>query len=193
MKKIKNNISKIVLYLVLAVSSFTIAFPFLWMISNSIKTKDEIWAMPPEVLPKIPQWINYLNVLREGDFFNYMWNSTSTAVICTVTVSYTHLTEVYSMSSSSAALLGVFRAYVMMMVGSLFGGLMASKMKSVIRFMHYGFIGMTIFSFSYLLIPVNRGMLPIVVVNFVLQGLFPVSYTHLQSSFFPSKNSHISS
>ena len=61
---------------------------------------------------------------------------------------------------------------VMMMVGSLFGGLMASKMKSVIRFMHYGFIGMTIFSFSYLLIPVNRGMLPIVVVNFVLQGLF---------------------
>lgn len=86
MKKIKNNISKIVLYLVLAVSSFTIAFPFLWMISNSIKTKDEIWAMPPEVLPKIPQWINYLNVLREGDFFNYMWNSTSTAVICTVIV-----------------------------------------------------------------------------------------------------------
>ena len=86
MKKIKNNISKIVLYLVLAVSSFTIAFPFLWMISNSIKTKDEIWAMPPEVLPKIPQWIKYLNVLREGDFFNYMWNSTSTAVICTVIV-----------------------------------------------------------------------------------------------------------
>lgn len=83
-----------------------------------------------------------------------------------------YFTEVYSMSSSSAALLGVFRAYVMMMVGSLFGGLMASKMKSVIRFMHYGFIGMTIFSFSYLLIPVNRGMLPIVVVNFVLQGLF---------------------
>ena len=32
-----------------------------------------------------------------------------------------YLTEVYSMSSSSAALLGVFRAYVMMMVGSLFG------------------------------------------------------------------------
>lgn len=81
-------------------------------------------------------------------------------------------TEVYSMSSSSAAYLGVFRAYVMMMVGSLFGGLMSSKMKSVIRFMQYGFIGMTIFSFSYLLIPVNRSMLPIVVVNFVLQGLF---------------------
>lgn len=83
-----------------------------------------------------------------------------------------YLTEVYSMSSSAAAYLSVFRAYVMMMVGSLFGGLMSNKMKSVIRFMQYGFIGMTIFSFSYLLIPVNRSMLPIVVVNFVLQGLF---------------------
>lgn len=49
---------------------------------------------------------------------------------------------------------------------------MASKMKSVIRFMQYGFIGMTIFSFSYLLIPVNRGMLKVVVLNFVLHGLF---------------------
>ncbi|CUX46338.1 MFS transporter [Clostridium sp. C105KSO13] len=83
-----------------------------------------------------------------------------------------YFTEVYSMSSSDAALLGVFRAYVLMMVGSLFGGLMADKMKSVIRFMQYGFIGMSIFSFTYLLIPVNRGMLKIVVANFILQGLF---------------------
>ena len=45
-----------------------------------------------------------------------------------------YFTEVYSMSSSSAALLGVFRAYVMMMVGSLFGGLMASKMKSCLLY-----------------------------------------------------------
>lgn len=83
-----------------------------------------------------------------------------------------YFTEVYSMSSSDAALLGVFRAYVLMLIGSLFGGLMADKMKSVIRFMQYGFIGMSIFSFSYLLIPVHHNMLKIVVINFILQGLF---------------------
>lgn len=72
------------------------------------------------------------------------------------------------MSTSASALLGVFRSYVLMLVGSLIGGLMADKLKSVIRFMQYGFVGMTIFSFLYLLIPVNRGMLWIVVVNFIL-------------------------
>jgi len=37
--------------------------------------------------------------------------------------------------------------------------------------MQYGFIGMSIFSFVYLLIPTNRSLLWIVVVNFILQGL----------------------
>lgn len=83
-----------------------------------------------------------------------------------------YFTEVYSMSNSDAALLGVFRAYVLMLVGSLFGGLMSDKLKSVIRFMQYGFVGMSVFSFTYLLIPANRNMLFIVVINFILQGLF---------------------
>lgn len=82
-----------------------------------------------------------------------------------------YFTEIYGMDSSSVALLGVFRAYALMLIGSLLGGFMADKMKSVIRFMQYGFIGMSIFSFVYLLIPTNRSLLWIVVVNFILQGL----------------------
>lgn len=82
-----------------------------------------------------------------------------------------YFTEIYGMSNSASALLGVFRAYVLMLIGSLLGGFMADKMKSVIRFLQYGFVGMAIFSFLYLLIPVNRGMLWVVVLNFVLHGL----------------------
>lgn len=86
MKKKNSVVKKIGVYLSLLICSVVIAFPFLWMLTNSIKTKDEIWKMPPKFLPKIPQWTNYLEALSDGMFFKYMWNSTYTAVITTFIV-----------------------------------------------------------------------------------------------------------
>lgn len=83
-----------------------------------------------------------------------------------------YLSEIYKVDSSTVAVLGVIRAYVLMFGGSLLAGLLADKLKSTIKFMEYGFVGMAVFSFGYLLIPVNRGMLWVLVINFVLQGLF---------------------
>lgn len=131
--------------------------------SNALSLEDssKVSLKDFEAVIKIPRvWLcgsivacNYLSVM----FFGYLTP---------------YFTEVYSMSNSDAALLAVFRAYVLMLVGAMFGGLMADKLKSVIRFMQYGFVGVSIFSFTYLLIPVNHHMLKIVVINFVLQGLF---------------------
>lgn len=70
--------------LTLIVCCVIIAFPFFWMLSNSIKTKDEIWAMPPRLLPAVPQWLNYVDALKDGVFFRYLWNSLYTSVILTV-------------------------------------------------------------------------------------------------------------
>ena len=39
----------------LLVFSLMIAMPFFWMITNAIKTKDEIWARPPVLFPAVPQ------------------------------------------------------------------------------------------------------------------------------------------
>lgn len=81
----KNSALKTALvHLVLAVSSVIIAFPFFWMLTNSIKTKDEIWKVPPKLLPAVPQWINYSDTLADGVFFRYMWNSVYTSIIITV-------------------------------------------------------------------------------------------------------------
>jgi multiple sugar transport system permease protein len=66
--------------------SFIIAFPFLWMLTNSIKTQDEIWAVPPQALPAAPQWINYADALADGIFFRYMGNSIYTSTLLTVIV-----------------------------------------------------------------------------------------------------------
>ena len=33
--------------------------PFLWMILTSLKTRAEVFAVPPTLVPRVPQWGNY--------------------------------------------------------------------------------------------------------------------------------------
>jgi multiple sugar transport system permease protein len=73
-------------YALLSLSGFIIAFPFFWVLSNSLKTKDEIWAMPPRLLPAAPQWLNYSDALVNSLFFRYMWNSMYASGILTVII-----------------------------------------------------------------------------------------------------------
>jgi multiple sugar transport system permease protein len=65
-------------------AGFAMAFPFLWMLLNSLKTRDEIWALPPRFLPAELQWQNYAGVLSDGVFFRYMWNSFYTSALLTL-------------------------------------------------------------------------------------------------------------
>jgi multiple sugar transport system permease protein len=65
-------------------AGFVMVFPFLWMMLNSLKTKDEIWALPPRFFPADPQWQNYFDALADGMFFRYMWNSFYTSALLTV-------------------------------------------------------------------------------------------------------------
>ncbi|MDR1949794.1 MAG: carbohydrate ABC transporter permease [Spirochaetaceae bacterium] len=72
------------IYGLMTALSFAIAFPFLWMLMNSLKTKDEIWALPPRLFPVAPQWQNYADALSDGMFFRYMWNSVYTSICITL-------------------------------------------------------------------------------------------------------------
>ena len=73
-----------IIHLFLIFCCVVFAFPFLWMLTNSLKTKDEIWAVPPRALPVVPQWSNYNDVFKDSFFMRYMWNSLYTSVIITV-------------------------------------------------------------------------------------------------------------
>lgn len=93
------NIHKILLHLTLLTVSFVIAFPFLWMLTNSIKTKDEIWQIPPKILPDAAQWQNYSEVFADGTFLRYMWNSSYTAIIITVVVLVNSMMFAYALTN----------------------------------------------------------------------------------------------
>ncbi len=56
------------------------AFPFLWMISTSIKTLPETIVFPPKWLPKAFMWENFAQAWNSGPFFQYILNSIMVSV-----------------------------------------------------------------------------------------------------------------
>ena len=51
-------------------------FPFIWLISTSLKGAGEnIFAYPPTIIPTDFTWENYIGVWKKVDFMAYFWNS----------------------------------------------------------------------------------------------------------------------
>lgn len=49
----------LLLYLLLAATSLVLLFPFLWMLSSAFKTRTEVFAVPPILITRHPQWQNF--------------------------------------------------------------------------------------------------------------------------------------
>ncbi|MDL4839249.1 carbohydrate ABC transporter permease [Aquibacillus rhizosphaerae] len=71
-------------YLLLTFLSFLMFFPFLWMVSSALKTKEEIWQFPPTWWPENPQWSNFLEAWEMAPFGLYIFNSVFTATVIVV-------------------------------------------------------------------------------------------------------------
>jgi multiple sugar transport system permease protein len=54
--------------------------PLLWMVSASLKTEAELMTLPPTILPKVPQWQNYLYLLQTPIIVRMFFNSVSLAI-----------------------------------------------------------------------------------------------------------------
>lgn len=54
---------------------FLFLFPFLWMLSVSLQTEKEITTIPLTLIPKVPQWKNYVEAFRSAPFLLYLKNS----------------------------------------------------------------------------------------------------------------------
>lgn len=85
MNLIQKQVSLLSKHIVLLVISFIMFFPFLWMVTNSIKTREEIWSFPPVWWPQDPQWGHFIEAWNSAPFALYIFNSTFTA-ICIVAI-----------------------------------------------------------------------------------------------------------
>ncbi len=66
---------RIVRTLGVLVLGVVLAGPFVWMAVTSIKGTEEIFAVPPSLIPSDPQWSNFVDVWRQIPFATYAINS----------------------------------------------------------------------------------------------------------------------
>ncbi|GGC76212.1 sugar ABC transporter permease [Thalassobacillus devorans] len=87
----KTLVKKIGIYFSYAVITLFFLFPLLWIISMSFKTSQELFAIPPTLIPETFAIENYRYVLETTGVVNYLKNS---AIIVFFTVIFTLLVSV---------------------------------------------------------------------------------------------------
>ena len=71
---------RILLYVFLTLFTFAVAFPFLWMISSSLKTKNEVMNSF-SLIPDQFLWGNFVEAFNGAPFGRYIFNSAFTAIM----------------------------------------------------------------------------------------------------------------
>ncbi|MGF7060902.1 carbohydrate ABC transporter permease [Brassicibacter mesophilus] len=66
---------KVFQYLLLVVVGIFFFFPFVWLVSTSLKTDAQIFTFPPKWIPDPVMWSNYKDALNAIPFMHYVWNT----------------------------------------------------------------------------------------------------------------------
>ena len=73
---LKKIFSKITIHSVLIITSLLSIFPFIWLLSTSLKgVLEDIFAYPPTIIPQDFTFANYIDVWQKVNFMGYFWNS----------------------------------------------------------------------------------------------------------------------
>jgi multiple sugar transport system permease protein len=74
----------ILTHLLLLAGCIIMAFPFIWMILGSLKTTGELFVFPPQWLPTVWHWENYLRVIQAMPFGWFTFNSFKIATLAAI-------------------------------------------------------------------------------------------------------------
>lgn len=83
-KSASRRIEVIVIGIILAICTVICIFPFLWMISTSLKSTAEAYMFPPTFIPKKPMFSNFAHGFAQADFAQFTKNTVFLALACTI-------------------------------------------------------------------------------------------------------------
>ncbi len=86
----------ILVHVILIAGLLLAAFPFFWMTSTSLKSKEETTAVPPTVLPDRYRFENFTEAWGKAPFARYFFNTTVVALAVTASVIVTSLLAGYA-------------------------------------------------------------------------------------------------
>lgn len=75
MKKKAKSTYKTVIYVILITSSAVMLIPFLWMVSSSLMSEEDMFQYPPVWIPKPPLWSNYKEAWEALPFTTFLINT----------------------------------------------------------------------------------------------------------------------
>lgn len=85
----ESRVVNAVLFVVLAVFAVAMIAPLAWMFTTAIKTKTEVFALPPVLWPADPQWDTFVRMWTEAPILSGFRNSFVVATTVTVVGSVT--------------------------------------------------------------------------------------------------------
>lgn len=86
-KKRAQKITNACIYMVLTLLGIAFMVPFIWLLSSSLKSNADIFALPPTWIPNPVQFSNYTEVFQQVPFLRFLANT----LIIAVTVLLAHV------------------------------------------------------------------------------------------------------
>lgn len=71
----QNKARKVLLYITIYLLLFAFVFPIYWMFIASLKENNVLMRVPPQLYPTFSTFQNYLNILKNAKYLNYIKNS----------------------------------------------------------------------------------------------------------------------
>jgi multiple sugar transport system permease protein len=156
---------KIALYGVLCILAIPFLFPTWWMVTSSVKPISQIFAFPPELIPRTVDWSSYADVFSLQPFAQQYWNSCYIAAIVTVGTM-----AVSSLAGYAFARIRFPGSNLLFML-VLLGLLMPAEVTIVPLFQMFLRVGMVNTHWPLILVPMLGGM-PSVFSTFVMRQFF---------------------
>lgn len=85
-RSVRVPLKKVLWYLALIGVSIPFVFPFIWMVSGSLKNQNEITAFPPTLIPSEFAWNNYVEIFSYQPFAQQYFNSLYIAALVTLLI-----------------------------------------------------------------------------------------------------------
>lgn len=82
----RRRLARLLLYLILLIGGIGMVFPFVWMVSSSLKLPADIYTL--NLIPPKPTLDNYRTVLEETKYLRWFANSLVIALITTASVAF---------------------------------------------------------------------------------------------------------
>ncbi|MEZ0448133.1 carbohydrate ABC transporter permease [Cellulomonas sp. ICMP 17802] len=94
----QNRLGNVAVFALLAAGSLVMLAPLLWMLTTALKTKVQVFALPPVWIPDPPQWDTFVRMWTEAPILSGFKNSLIVALTVTVVGSVTSALAAFALA-----------------------------------------------------------------------------------------------